>query len=74
MTFLKIKTSKELWRVFSCSLVVNTFPSNAGDAGSAPGQGTKFPQAMGLAKIKKTTKNVIPFLFIYFSKALETPK
>ena len=69
MTFLKIKTSKELWRVFSCSLVVNTFPSNAGDAGSAPGQGTKIPQAMGLAKIKKKKKQMLfPFYLFIFQK------
>ena len=27
--------------------------SNAGDAGSIPGQGTMIPQADGMAKIKK---------------------
>ena len=54
MTLIEIKTSKELWRVFSC--VVNTLPSNAGDAGSVPGQGTKISQATGLAKIKKQQK------------------
>ena len=73
MTFLKIKTSKELWRVFSCSLVVNTFPSNAGDAGSAPGQGTKIPQAMGLAKIKKKQNKCYSlFIYLFFKSTRNT--
>ena len=35
-----------LWD-FPGGLVVKNLPSNAGDAGSVPGRGTKFPQAMG---------------------------
>ena len=67
MTLMEIKTSKELWRVVSCRLVVNTSPSNAGDAGSVPGQGTKIPQATGLAKIKKQQKKLFPF-YLFFKK------
>ena len=32
---------------FPCGPVVKNPPSNAGDAGSIPGQGTKIPHAVG---------------------------
>ena len=53
MTLMEIKTSKELWRVVSCRLVVNTSPSNAGDGGSVPGQGTKILRTRTQAYLEK---------------------
>ena len=34
------------WRDFPVGPVVKTLPSNAGDVGSVPGQGSKVPHAM----------------------------
>ena len=38
---------KEQWRDFPGGPVVKTPPSNAGDVGSIPGQGTKTPTCRG---------------------------
>ena len=37
--------------------MVKNPPSNAGDAGSIPGQGTKTPQAMGRSQKKKKERS-----------------
>ena len=45
-----------LWKHYRDSpggLLVKNPPSNAGDAGSIPGQGTKIPHAMGAPKPKR---------------------
>ena len=44
---------KLLIQDFPGSPVVKTLPSNAGDVGSIPGQGTKVLHAMGCSKKKK---------------------
>ena len=42
-------------RDFPGGLVIKSPPSNAGDVGSAPGQGTKGPQAVGQLRLNATT-------------------
>ena len=39
--------STDEWRDFPGGPVVKNPPSNAGDAGATPGQGTKIPHAAG---------------------------
>ena len=41
---------------FPSGLVVENPPSNAGDAGSIPGQGTKIPHATGQLSRHATTE------------------
>ena len=42
-------------RDFPGSPVVKNLPSNAGDVGSTPGQGTKIPHATGHLSLRTTT-------------------
>ena len=49
--------SKMPRRYFPGGPVVNNLPSNAGDAGSIPGWGTKIPQAAQLGQKKKKSKS-----------------
>ena len=42
-------------RDFPGGLVVKNLPSNAGDAGSIPGRGTKIPHAVGQLNLRATT-------------------
>ena len=39
--------------------VVKNLPSNAGDAGSIPGWGTKIPHAAGQASLRTTTTELM---------------
>ena len=39
--------------------VVKSLPSNAGDAGSIPGQGTKIPYAVGKLHLRATTREPV---------------
>ena len=43
--------------VFPGSPVVKNLPSNAGDAGSIPGRGTKIPHAAGKLSLCSTVKD-----------------
>ena len=43
------------YRDFSGGPVVKNPPSNAGDAGSIPGRGTKIPHAVGQLSLRATT-------------------
>ena len=46
---------KEEARDFPGGPVVKNLPSNAGDAGLIPGQGTKIPHAMGQVSLHDAT-------------------
>ena len=52
---LKKEKQKTVKRVFPGGTVVKNLPSNAGDAGSIPGQGTKIPHALGQLSLCATT-------------------
>ena len=43
------------WGDFTSGPVVKNLPSNAGDAGLIPGQGTKIPRAAGQLSLRATT-------------------
>ena len=44
------------WRDIPGDPVVKSLPSNAGDTGSIPGQGTKIPHAVGQLSLCATTR------------------
>ena len=76
ISLLKMPT----FRYFPSGPVVRTLLSDAGDAGSIPGQGTKIPHATGYGeKLKQKTKfqSSVPALLsslptLYFSVVLIT--
>ena len=47
---------KSQWSDFPGGPVAKNLPSNAGDAGSIPGQGTKIPHATGQISLRAPTK------------------
>ena len=51
----KLRQQVKLWRYFPGGSVVENLPSNAGDTGSIPDQGTKIPHAMGKLSLHAAT-------------------
>ena len=54
---IKLKTC--ITRDFPAGPMVKTSPSNAGGAGSIPGQGAKIPHALGPKKPKHKTEAIL---------------
>ena len=54
--FQQTSTSIKELREFPGGPVVKNPPSNAGDAASIPGRGTKIPHATGQPKLQATTE------------------
>ena len=52
---MKIKTKINKWGYFLLGPVIRISPANAGDAGSIPGQGAKFPHTSWRKRKKPLT-------------------
>ena len=56
MNSYKNELLESIFRDFSGGPGVKNLPSNAGDVGLTPGQGTKIPQALGLQSPHASTR------------------